>query len=105
MPNISLPNGKVIYVSTYDYYFQLEEKDVDEFFQSCMADDLGSHIDDPFSQKASFGKLEVEELPDIENDDIIDPDSIVDQDILSNLIITIFCIFIFQLYINYIYYI
>ena len=34
MPNISLPNGKVIYVSTYEYYFQLDEKDVDEFFQS-----------------------------------------------------------------------
>lgn len=76
MPNISLPNGKVIYVSTYEYYFQLDEKDVDEFFQSCMADDLGSFADDPFSQRISLGKLEVEEseeFPDI-------PDEVIDED-------------------------
>lgn len=66
MPNISLPTGKVIYVSTYDYYFQLEEKDVDEFFQSCIADDLGAFVDDPFCQKAYPGKLIHEEIPEIE---------------------------------------
>ncbi len=66
MPNISLPTGKVIYVSTYDYFFQLDEKDVDEFYQSCIADDLGSFVDDPFSQRLHPGKLEVEDLPEIE---------------------------------------
>lgn len=66
MPNISLPTGKVIYVSTYDYLFQLEEKDVDEFFQSCIADDLGTFVDDPFCQRVSPGKLEVDDIPDIE---------------------------------------
>ena len=71
MPNISLPNGKAIYVSTYEYYFQLDEKDVDEFFQSCMADDLGSFVDDPFSQRVVPGKLEVEEeIPEIEDESV-----------------------------------
>lgn len=66
MPNISLPTGKVIYLSVYEYYFQLDEKNIDEFFQSCIADDLGTYIDDPFSNRASPGKLEVEDDPEIE---------------------------------------
>lgn len=66
MPNISLPTGKVIYVSTFDYYFMLQEEDVDEFFQSCIADDLGKFIDEPFSQRIARGKLEVEDIPNIE---------------------------------------
>lgn len=66
MPNISLPTGKVIYVSVYEYYFLLEDKDIDAFYQSCIADDLGTYVDDPFSGKASPGKLEVEDIPDIE---------------------------------------
>ena len=66
MPNISLPTGKVIYLSVYEYYFQLEEKSVDEFFQSCIADDLGTFLDDPFSQRVPHGRLEVEETPEIE---------------------------------------
>lgn len=75
MPNISLPTGKVIYLSVYEYYFQLDEKDVDHFFQSCIADDLGTFVEDPFSGRTSHGKLEVEESPDIEeiplNEEII----------------------------------
>lgn len=66
MPNISLPTGKVIYLSVYEYYFQLEEKNVDEFYQSCIADDLGAFVDDPFSQRAYHGRLEVEDEPEIE---------------------------------------
>lgn len=66
MPNISLPTGKVIYVSVYEYYFLLDEKDIDHFFQSCIADDLGTYVDDPFNQKASPGRLEVEDVPDLE---------------------------------------
>jgi hypothetical protein len=66
MPNISLPTLKVIYLSVFEYYFQLEEKNVDEFFQSCIADDLGMFIDDPFCLKVAQGKLEVEEIPEIE---------------------------------------
>lgn len=66
MPNISLPTGKVIYLSVYEFYFQLEEKNVDEFYQSCIADDLGTFVDDPFSQRAAPGRLEVEEEPEIE---------------------------------------
>lgn len=66
MPNISLPTGKVIYLSVYEYYFQLEEKDVDAFFQSCIADDLGTYEDNPFSQRAPQGRLEVDETPEVE---------------------------------------
>jgi len=66
MPNISLPTGKVIYISTYEWLFQLEEKNVDEFFQNCIADDLGMFIEDPFSMRMPMGKLEVEDTPDIE---------------------------------------
>ncbi len=62
MPNISLPSGKVIYISTYEWLFQLEENNVDEFFQSCMADDLGVFIENPFSAAMPQGKLEVEEV-------------------------------------------
>lgn len=63
MPNISLPTGKVIYLSVYEYYFQLDEKDVDAFFQSCIADDLGTYEENPFSSKVYQGRLEVEETP------------------------------------------
>lgn len=63
MPNISLPTGKVIYLSVYEYYFQLEEKDVDAFFQSCVADDLGTYEENPFSSRVYQGRLEVEDTP------------------------------------------
>lgn len=59
--NIQLPTGKTISVSLYDYYFILQEEDVDVFFQSCIADDLGDEINNPFSNKASTGKIEVDE--------------------------------------------
>lgn len=72
MPNISLPTGKVIYLSTYEWLFQLEEKNVNEFFQNCIADDLGMFIEDPFSMRVHQGKLEVEETPDIP-DEIEEP--------------------------------
>lgn len=72
MPNISLPTGKVIYLSVYEYLFQLEDKDVDAFFQSCIADDLGQFIDDPFSQRIPYGKLEVEEAPEIEEVPVVE---------------------------------
>lgn len=76
MPNISLPTGKVIYISTYEWLFQLEEKNVDEFFQNCIADDLGSFIEDPFSQRVPMGKLEVEEVQNIpeETEEVITPE-------------------------------
>lgn len=63
MPNISLPTGKVIYLSVYEWLFQLEEKDIDAFYQSCIADDLGTYEDNPFSQRVHQGRLEVEDSP------------------------------------------
>jgi hypothetical protein len=66
MPIISLPTGKVIHLSVYEWLFKLEEKNVDEFFQSCIADDLGIYEDNPFANRAAHGKLEVEDDPEIE---------------------------------------
>lgn len=51
-------------MTAFEWLFMLDEKDVDEFYQSCMADDLGVYIDDPFSNRVERGKLEVEEIPD-----------------------------------------
>lgn len=65
MPNISLPTGKVIYLSTYEWLFKLEEKNVDEFFQNCIADDLGTFIENPFSAAMPQGRLDIEEIPDV----------------------------------------
>jgi hypothetical protein len=70
MPNISLPTGKVIYVPSYDYYFMLEDTDIHEFYQSCIADDLGRFIDDPFSQKVSPGKIEINDIDELPSEDV-----------------------------------
>lgn len=59
-------------MTAFEWFFMLKEEDVDEFYQSCMADDLGEHIDDPFSGKIIRGRLEIDELPDI----------IIEEDIL-----------------------
>lgn len=69
--NISLPTGKVLSISVYEYLFLIPEEDVDLFYQSCIADDLGTIIEDPFSNKEHFGKLEIDEIPDI-------PDELLD---------------------------
>lgn len=72
MINIELPTGKTLSMTAFEWFFMLKEEDVDEFYQSCMADDLGEHIDDPFSGKIIRGRLEIDELPDI----------IIEEDIL-----------------------
>jgi len=59
--NIQLPTGNTISVSAYEYYFILKEDEVDLFYQSCIADDLGTYIDNPFSNKSYSSKLEVDE--------------------------------------------
>jgi len=64
--NIQLPTGNTISVSAYEYYFILKEDEIDLFFQSCIADDLGTYIDNPFSSRRS--SLEVKE----EDEDIKD---------------------------------
>lgn len=65
MPNISLPTGKVIYISTYEWLFQLDDRNIDEFYQNCVADDLGSFIENPFSATQPQGKLDIEDVPDV----------------------------------------
>lgn len=66
MPNIQLPTGKTIYVSTYDFLFVLKDDEVHLFYQSCVADDLGNFVEDPFSNTGLKGSLEVDEEPTIE---------------------------------------
>lgn len=73
--NIQLPTGATISISAYEYYFLLKDEDMDLFFQSCVADDLGIQINNPFSNKASFGKLDGGEdydIPEIPETDITD---------------------------------
>jgi len=64
---IQLPTGNTITVSTYEFLFVLKDEDVDEFYQACMADNLGVYIDNPFSNKILHGKLEVEDSPEDED--------------------------------------
>lgn len=75
---IQLPTGKTLSISTYDFFFVLKEENVEEFFQSCIADDLGTEVNYPFSHRPNEGKLEFEETPyepedqDLEEFDIKD---------------------------------
>lgn len=66
--NIQLPTGKTISVSVYEYFFILKDEEMDLFYQDCMADNLGEDINNPFSNRGSMGKIEIEEdepdLPD-----------------------------------------
>jgi len=64
--NIQLPTGNTISVSAYEYYFILKEDEIDLFYQSCIADDLGTYIDNPFSnRKHSLEVKEEDEEKDI----------------------------------------
>lgn len=66
MPNLSLPTGKIIYVSVFEYYFLLPEDKVEEFYQQLVAEDAGSPApDNPFSNQAFKGRLEVEDVPEV----------------------------------------
>lgn len=51
--NIQLPTGMTINVSVYEYLFLLQEDDIDLFYQQCIADNIGTYIDNPFSNKSS----------------------------------------------------
>lgn len=61
MPNIQLRTGNTIYVSCFDYYFRLKEEDVELFFQSCEADNLGIMIEDPFAGTLHHQELDLQE--------------------------------------------
>ncbi len=60
-------------MSVYEYFFILKDEDMDAFYQSCIADDLGTELNNPFSNKSSMGKLEIPETPEIEDvEDLLD---------------------------------
>lgn len=64
MPLIQLETGKTIFISAYQYYFELEDEDVEEFLKACVADDLGIYTDNPFSDAhLKKGMVEVKEEP------------------------------------------
>ena len=66
MPLIQLQTGKTIYISAYEYYFVLKDEDIEEFFQTCIADDLGTFKENPFSDSVFKGKIEIDEIPEVE---------------------------------------
>jgi hypothetical protein len=56
-----LPTGNTITISVYEWLFVITDDQVPLFFQSCIADNLGEYIDNPFSARAPMGQLEVED--------------------------------------------
>lgn len=67
MAILSLPTGNVIHISMFEFLFLIPEDKVDDFYQELIADNAGSPApEDPFSNRASRGKIEWEELPDIQ---------------------------------------
>ena len=71
--NIQLATGNTISMSCYEYYFVLKDEDMEEFYQSCIADNLGIEINDPWSGRASMGRIEFEEPP--QEDEIHETDN------------------------------
>lgn len=66
MPQISLPNGNVIYVSTYEFYFILKDEDMKEFYQYALAENLGiPSPEDPFSDKTFKSSIKEEDEPNL----------------------------------------
>ncbi len=51
--NISLPTGKVISISVYEYLFVLKDEDMHDFYQEQIAADEGLYIENPFSNSTS----------------------------------------------------
>lgn len=60
--NLQLPTGKTISISAYDYYFLLKDEDIEEFFQSCIADNVGIELNNPFCNMSVTGHISIEEL-------------------------------------------
>lgn len=66
--NIQLSTGKTVSVSTYDWLFVLQEDAIEDFYKSCLADDLGVVVDNPFSNRGSSGIAIEEEIDEIPED-------------------------------------
>lgn len=58
---LQLPTGNTITISVYEWLFVITDDQVPLFFQSCIADNLGEYIDNPFSARAPMGQLELED--------------------------------------------
>lgn len=59
--NINLPTGNTISVSYFEWLFILKDEDIPGFYQSCMADNLGVYIENPFSKRNLHDKIHVDE--------------------------------------------
>lgn len=64
--NIQLPTGKTMSMTVYEYFFLLKDEDVELFYQSCIADDLGVNVENPFYGMAPSAKLDVVEEEEID---------------------------------------
>lgn len=65
---VNLPNGKTVEVNTSEW-FAMNDAEVEEFYQSCMADDLGIAIENPFSSKKNEKlDIDIEEEPEVDED-------------------------------------
>lgn len=60
MPNIQLETGNTVYFPS-EYYYSIPDEKMHEFFQACMADNLGVYIDSPFSNLRDEKTIEEEE--------------------------------------------
>ena len=60
--NINLPTGNTISISVYEWLFIIKDEDILDFYQACVADNLGTYIDNPFSNTAMPGRVEYEEV-------------------------------------------
>lgn len=69
--NIQLPTGKTMTISAYEYLFCYKDEEMDLFYQACIAEDLGTELNNPFSRRKEGSvrmeqdeEINIEEIPD-----------------------------------------
>lgn len=62
---LQLPNGKTISIST-EYYFSIPDDKLSEFFQDCIASDIGLEINYPFISLPNSGEFPTDDIPEQE---------------------------------------
>lgn len=73
MAILSLPTGNVIHISMFEFLFLIPDDKVEDFYQELIADNAGSPApEDPFSNRASKGKVEWEDVPEIPEEAPVD---------------------------------
>lgn len=57
---LQLPTGNTVSIST-EFFFSLKDEEITLLYQSCIADNLGIPIENPFAHKSLGGDLEAED--------------------------------------------